>query len=90
MLKLDLTRSAVSFLENLPAKQYKQILKKVISLSTDLTPHDSKPIKGNEGFWRTDIGEYRVSYKVVEDVLKVAVIDKRNDDAVYKILSRKL
>ncbi len=50
-------------------------------------PHNSKKLKGHP-YQRTDIGEYRIIYHVKEDVLKVALVGKRNDSAVYKELAR--
>jgi mRNA interferase RelE/StbE len=37
---------------------------------------------------RTDSGEYRIIYRVEEDELHVALIGKRNDDEVYRLLRR--
>ncbi len=50
-------------------------------------PADSKALQGYP-FWRADVGEYRIVYRVEENCLKVALVDKRNDDEVYKKLSR--
>jgi mRNA-degrading endonuclease RelE of RelBE toxin-antitoxin system len=38
---------------------------------------------------RNDVGEYRIVYDVQGDTLRVLVVGKRNDDAVYKALKRK-
>jgi mRNA interferase RelE/StbE len=37
---------------------------------------------------RVDCGEYRIVYQVQDDDLQVLIIGKRNDDDVYKKLSR--
>jgi mRNA interferase RelE/StbE len=87
MLKLDLTKSAKKFLETLPAKQFKQVAGKTIQLMENPYPNDSSKLKGFP-YYRVDIGEYRIIYYVEEDVLKVVLIGKRNDDEVYKKLSR--
>ncbi len=49
-------------------------------------PHDSKKLKGYP-YRGTDIGEYRIIYRVEEDVLKIALVGKRNDSAIYKKLT---
>ena len=36
----------------------------------------------------TDIGEYRIIYRIEEDLLKIALVGKRNDSAVYRELAR--
>ena len=51
-------------------------------------PHDSKELKG-QPYRRTDIGEYRIIYRVVENVLKIALVGKLNDSAVYKKLGNR-
>ncbi len=83
MLKLDLTKKSISFLDKLPPKQYRQVVQKIFKLMADPEPHDSKKLKGHP-FRRTDIGEYRIE----EPVLKIAVVGKRNDADVYRKLKR--
>ena len=87
MLSLDLTHQSKDFLDQLDPKQFRQVVKKFFSLMENPKPSDSKPLKGFP-FWRADIGEYRIIYRVEENVLKVALVDKRNDDEVYKKLNR--
>jgi len=83
MLKLSISKQAQKFLDNLPPKQFRQILKKVFALLENPMPHDSKELKGYP-FLRNDIGEYRIVYDVKEDVLRIIVVGKRNDSEVYK------
>ncbi len=87
MLRLDLTKKALNFLDKLPPKQFKQVSRKIFSLMTNPRPHDSKELKGFP-YRGTDIGEYRIIYRVEDDVLKVAIVGERNDSAVYKELTR--
>ena len=51
-------------------------------------PHDSKKLKGSS-YRGTDMGEYRIIYRVEDDVLKVAIVGKRNDSAVYREVARR-
>jgi len=53
----------------------------------NLEPHDSKELKGHP-YRGTDIGECQIIYRVEKDVLKIALVGKRNDPAVYKKLVR--
>jgi mRNA interferase RelE/StbE len=39
-------------------------------------------------FRRTDIGEYRIVYRIDGETVKIPLINKRNDDQVYKALKR--
>ena len=87
MLSLDLTHQAKDFLGQLDPKRFRQVVKKIFFLMENPKPPDFKPLQCFS-FWRTDIGEYRIIYRVEENVLKVALVDKRNDAEVYKKLSR--
>ncbi len=87
MLRLDLTSKAIAFLDKLPPKQFKQVSTKIFSLMANSKPHDSKELKGYP-YRGTDIGEYRIIFRVEEDVLKIALVGKRNDSAVYRELTR--
>ena len=87
MLSLDLTHQAKDFLGRLDPKQFRQVVRKIFSLMEDPKPADGKPLHGY-AYWRTDIGEYRIVYRVEENTLKIALVDKRNDDEIYKKLKR--
>jgi len=86
-LKLNISSRAMKFIEALPAKQFKQIMNKVLKLLTNPTPHDHEQLKGY-AYKRVDVGEYRIIYAFDELEVRVSYIGKRNDDEVYKALSR--
>ncbi|HBR58142.1 MAG TPA: addiction module toxin RelE [Blastocatellia bacterium] len=88
-MKLELTNDARSFLEDLPSKQYKQVATKIFELLRNPYPQDAKHIKGLLGYRRITSGEFRVVYKVEGETIRIALIGKRNDDEVYKLLDRK-
>jgi len=87
MLRLNLTNAALSFLDDLPAKQFKQLVNAIFNLLKNPTPQDSSLLK-DYPYRRVDFGEYRIVYQVQAENLQVLVISKRNDDDVYKKLSR--
>ena len=87
MLLLDITHQAKDFLGTLDPKRFRQVVKKILALMENPRPADSQILQGHP-FWRADIGEYRIIYRVEENCLKVALVDKRNDDEVYKKLNR--
>ncbi len=83
-----MSKKTLAFLDKLPPKQFKQVSNKIFSLMANPKPHDSKELKGYP-YRRADIGEYRIVYRVEGDVLKIAVVGKRNDSDVYKKLARR-
>ena len=90
MYKLDPTKDTLKFLNGLDAKQYRQIGRKIFSLLNNPLPHDCEEIKGTDNYFRVDIGEYRVIYRIEEETLKLVLIGIRNDGDVYKKLERKI
>jgi mRNA interferase RelE/StbE len=85
VLKLNITKQAVKFFRALPAKHYRQIFNKILSLMEDPESPDSAPLVGYP-YRRADIGEYRIVYRSEGDCLKGVLIGKRNDDEVYRQL----
>jgi len=82
MLRLDLTKKTVAFLDKLPTKQFRQVSNKIFSFMANPKPHDSKELK-EYPYRGTYHGEFRIIYRVEEDVLKIAFVGKYNDSAVY-------
>ncbi|MBN8560825.1 MAG: type II toxin-antitoxin system RelE/ParE family toxin [Leptolyngbya sp. UWPOB_LEPTO1] len=92
MAKLDGLESVLEFIKGLQPKIAAQISKKVLMLNLEPLPVDSKALKGYEGYYRVDPGEYRIVYRFdpESDLVEVILVGKRNDDEVYKQLSRLL
>lgn len=89
MKKLQFTKQALAFIDQLDAKQYRQVGKAIFRLTGDAEPSDSQRLKdAARGERRLDIGEYRIIYTATELEVEVLVIGKRNDDEVYRIWKR--
>ena len=88
MLKLIISKAAKKFLDNLPPKQFRQIVKKIFALLEDPRPHDTQELKGYP-FFRCDTGEYRIIYDVQGESLRLILVGKRNDDEIYKLLEHR-
>ena len=91
MLQPHPTISVCKFLRRLQEKQFKQIWKKVLGLLSEPRPNDSKKIGTCDGreVFRADSGEFRILYSFDTKKLWLVLIDKRNDDEVYKSYNRK-
>lgn len=87
MLKINLSRQAAKRLKKLPEKHAKQVATKITELILNPYPQDSLKLKGYP-YHRADIGEYRIIYYVEDQTLEILLIEKRNDDEVYKQLKR--
>jgi mRNA interferase RelE/StbE len=90
MAKLDGLEAVLDFLKGLQPKIAAQTAKKVLALNVEPLPTDSKALKGYPGLYRVDVGEYRIVYRFdpEPDLIVIILVGKRNDDEVYKRLSR--
>ena len=79
--KIIIEKRARKFIEKQPLNQQKRILKGISLLPNE---GDIKPLKGIEGFFRLRVGDYRIIYRVENDVLTVIVTDAGNRGQVYK------
>lgn len=90
MLKLSLSQQALKFLKKVPVKHGQQIDRTLRALKEQPMPHDSKRLKGTSDYFRVDIGEYRIIYRIdtASELVIIAMIGKRNDDEIYKQFKR--
>lgn len=85
-------KSLLKELQKFPAKQYKQVVTKLLSLAVEPRPQDCKALKGVNGGYRVDQGEYRILYYLLEPKggtlgqVQIFRVGKRNDDQVYRNL----
>ena len=82
---LDLSNAARSYLDLLDKKPFRQVTSKMLDLMKNPYPNDSILLKGQKRkLHRVDIGEHRIVYSVVGNIVMIENIDKRNDGAVYR------
>ncbi|OYZ38158.1 MAG: addiction module toxin RelE [Alphaproteobacteria bacterium 16-39-46] len=87
MLKISFSKSSQKILRSPPPKHKHQCALKIQALRLNPLPQDSKLLKGTS-FFRCDMGEYRIVYQHNTEILIIILIDKRNDDRIYRRLSR--
>ncbi len=85
-LALRITKSARKDLIDLQPKFFKQVMGKILLLAEEPRPQDCKQLKGHQGLYRVDQGEYRILYTISKNEIEVFRIGKRNDDEVYENL----
>lgn len=74
---------ALANLRGIPAKNRKQIIRRIGSLAADCHPPGCKKVKGmhdgEEDVWRIRSGDYRVLYVVRDITVVILDIDHRKD-----------
>jgi mRNA interferase RelE/StbE len=88
MRRIELSRQAAEFLEELQAKPARQIISRLDSLAIDPSAVPSVPIRGGQGERRAKAGEFRIVYEITDEALIVWLVDRRNDDRIYRKLRR--
>ena len=84
MLTINISKHAQKFLEKVPLKHARQLKSKIQALMVNPLPPDTKQLVDYFPYRRADQGEYRIIYKVENEILYVVLVGKRNDDEVYK------
>ena len=85
MLEIKFSSKVGKALKRIPTGQRKRISTEIEALYFDSEPKGSRVVRGG---WtscrRIKVGNYRVIYLLEDDMLHIAVIDKRNDERAYR------
>ncbi|SJM93590.1 conserved hypothetical protein [Crenothrix polyspora] len=74
MLSIKLTKHAQNFMRHIPVKHAKQILSKIDKLTQDPESVPSKQLQGFPNYRRAKSGEYRIIYRIDDDILTLLVV----------------
>jgi len=88
MLKIDIWPVARDFIDTLPAKHQRQIGARIGVLRENPEPPRSKLLEGFAPLRRVRSGDYRIVYFANTTTLNIVLVDRRNDDAVYRRLKQ--
>lgn len=88
MPRIELSKQAAAFLKDLPAKQARQIAERLMLLSNEPEAISTELLRGYAPMRRLKSGEFRIIFVADSETVQVRLIGKRNDDQVYKMLSR--
>ena len=76
--------------DSLPPKHFKQVISKLFSLMDEPMQNDTRQLKGfDDPMFRVSSGEYRIAYRFTDTELFIEAIGARNDDEVYRVLTRR-
>jgi mRNA interferase RelE/StbE len=84
---LSVDKTTIKDLDELPVKQYRQVVSAIFDLLKEPQPHFSKQLV-NSPYLRLALGEYRVIYRFDDSSVTVLAFGKRNDGEVYKALKK--
>jgi mRNA interferase RelE/StbE len=76
-------RSAKKQLDKIPPPFFDAIDKKILALETNPRPNGWKKLKDRDG-WRIRVADYRIIYKIKDDILRIIVINVDHRKQVYQ------
>jgi mRNA interferase RelE/StbE len=76
-------RSAKKQLDKIPSPFFEAIDKKILALETNPRPPGCKKLKERSG-WRIRVADYRIIYKINDNILQIIVINVDNRKQVYR------
>ena len=81
--KVEIKKSAVKELNNLPSNDLKRIIQKIHNLADNPRPPDSKKLTSEEKY-RIRSGNYRILYLIEDDVLIIYIVKIGHRRDVYR------
>ena len=88
MLEVKLSKRSLKFIKGIPAKHATQIGKRVLLLAQNTGEISSQELKGYAPYRRAKSGEYRIIYRIEDNILYITLLGKRNDDDIYRLVER--
>ncbi|WP_211879145.1 type II toxin-antitoxin system RelE family toxin [Pseudarthrobacter albicanus] len=82
--RVEFTTEAATEIRKLDAGIRRRILAGIADLERDPRPAGCKKLVGEDNAWRIRIGDYRVLYDVVDDLLVVTVVRVAHRRHVYR------
>ena len=80
--KIEIKKSATKEIEKLPKSILKRVIEKIQSLRTEPRPHGCKKLTADEKY-RVRVGDYRILYRIEDEVLVVIVVKVRHRKDIY-------
>ena len=85
--RLDFTPAAIRDLKRLPKSVRAGIASAIEALADDPRAQGCEKIEGSDDLYRIRRGDYRVLYRIVDDILTVVVVRAMHRRDVYKHMS---
>jgi mRNA interferase RelE/StbE len=82
--RVDIDRPAMRDLAKLPLELRSRIVARIQALGADPRPRGARKLTGSTDRYRIRVGDYRVLYRVDDDVLLVLVVAVALREHVYR------
>lgn len=82
--RIELTRAAARDLTEIPKSVLKRLDACILGLAGDPLPPGAKKLKNSGGLFRVRVGDYRIIYRIEQEVLTVLVVKIGHRREVYR------
>lgn len=82
---IEIKKSAAKEISKLPKQELKRVVEKIKLLAENPRPDGCKKLSGDEKY-RLRVGNYRVLYRIEDDLLIIYVVKVGHRKEIYKML----
>jgi len=82
--QIEIKRSAAKEIAALPKRDQRRVVSAIEALATDPRPEAARKLTNSENTYRIRVGDYRVVYQVVDEILTVLVVRVGHRKNVYR------
>jgi mRNA interferase RelE/StbE len=82
--RIELTKAAVRDLTAVPEPMLKRLDACILGLADDPLPPGVKKLKNSDGLYRVRVSDYRIIYRIEQDILTILVVRIGHRREVYR------
>lgn len=82
--RIEFKKSAQKEITDLPKRMQRRVVSAIKALADEPRPKTVRKLVGGENYYRLRVGEYRIVYQIIDQVLLICVIRVRHRKDVYR------
>jgi len=86
--RIEVTPRARKDLKALSMRERQRVAQEIDALMENPRPQSCKKLKGREDFYRIRVGDYRVVYRIEDEVLLILIVRIGDRKEIYEIIRR--
>ena len=86
--RIEVTPRARKDLKALPRRERPRVAEQIDALKSDPRPKGCRKLKGREDFYRIRVGDYRVVYRIEDEILLILIVRIGDRKEIYEIIRR--
>lgn len=82
--RVEVLRSAAREIEGLPPPIRRRVTRTIGTLADEPRPHGVVLLTGSDRIWRLRVGDYRILYRIHDDLVLVVIVRVRHRKDAYR------